>query len=55
VCQQIAAHSSLLSQAKEAVQGVSRFATGESTKRSEVEAEHLAAKLQVVLTPGDVL
>lgn len=46
VCQQIAAHSSLLSKAKEAGQRVSRFATGESTKRSEVDAEHLAAKLR---------
>lgn len=46
VCQRIAAHSSLLSTAKEAGQRVSRFATGESTKRSEVDAEHLADKLR---------
>jgi len=46
VCQRIAAHSSLLSKAKEAGQRVSRFATGESTKRSEVDAEHLTAKLR---------
>jgi len=46
VCQRIAAHSPLLSKAKEAGQRVSRFATGESTKRSEIDAEHLAAKLR---------
>ena len=45
VCQRIAAHSRILSKAKEAGQRVSRFATGESAKRSEVDAEHLAAKL----------
>lgn len=46
VCQQIAAHSTVLSRAKEPGQRVSRFATGESTKRSEVDAEHLTAKLR---------
>lgn len=46
VCQRIAAHSSVLSRAKEAGQRVSRFALGESTKRSTVDAEHLSAKLR---------
>lgn len=46
VCQRIAAHSPTLSKAKEAGQRVSRFATGESTKRSAIDAEHLAAKLR---------
>jgi len=46
VCQRIAAHSLILSKAKEAGQRVSRFATGESTKRSEIDAEHLSAKLR---------
>ncbi len=45
VCQRVAAHSRILSKAKEAGQRVSRFATGESTKRSEMDAEHLVAKL----------
>jgi hypothetical protein len=46
VCQKIASQSSVLSKAKEGGQRVSRFATGESTKRSEVDAEHLTARLR---------
>jgi hypothetical protein len=41
VCQRIAAHSSLLSRAKDGGQRVIRFAKGESTKRSDIDAEHL--------------
>jgi hypothetical protein len=46
VCQKIASQSPVLSKANEGGQRVSRFATGESTKRSEVDAEHLTAKLR---------
>ena len=45
VCQRIAAHSSLLSEAKDGAQRVIRLAKGESTKRSDLEAEHLVAAL----------
>jgi hypothetical protein len=45
VCQRIAAQSSVLSMVKEGAQRVIRFATGESTKRSQVDAEHLVAAL----------
>ena len=45
VCERIAAQSSVLSAVKDGGQRVSRFATGESTKRSEVDAEHLVAVL----------
>lgn len=45
VCQRIAAQSSVLSLVKDGAQRVIRFATGESTKRSQVDAEHLAAAL----------
>ena len=38
VCQQIAAHSPVLSAVKDGAQRVIRFAKGESTKRSEVDA-----------------
>lgn len=41
VCQRIAAHSSLLSGAKDGGQRVIRFAKGQSTKRSEIDAGHL--------------
>jgi hypothetical protein len=43
VCQRIAAQSSVLSTVKDGAQRVIRFATGESTKRSAVDAEHLVA------------
>ena len=45
VCQQIAAHSSELSASKDGAQRVIRFAKGKSTKRSEVDAEHLVNAL----------
>lgn len=45
VCQRIAAQSSVLSMVKDGAQRVIRFATGESTKRSQVDAEHLVAAL----------
>jgi hypothetical protein len=45
VCQQIAAHSAVLSAAKNGAQRVIRFAKGESTKRSPLDAEHLVAAL----------
>jgi len=45
VCQQIAAHSPVLSASKDGAQRVIRFAKGKSTKRSEVDAEHLMGAL----------
>jgi hypothetical protein len=45
VCQRIAAHSPLLSAAKDGAQRVIRLAKGESTKRSELDAEHLVGAL----------
>jgi hypothetical protein len=45
VCQQIAAHSPVLSAVKDGAQRVIRFAKGRSTKRSEVDAEHLVDAL----------
>ena len=44
-CQQIAAHSAELSGVKEGAQRVIRFAKGKSTKRSQVDVEHLTAAL----------
>jgi hypothetical protein len=46
VCQRIAASSAILSVAKEGGQRVSRLATGESTKRSQIDAETLTAVLR---------
>lgn len=46
VCQRIAAHSPLLSQGERGAQRVIRLASGESTKRSELDAEHLTAQLR---------
>jgi hypothetical protein len=46
VCQQIAAHSATLSEAKEGGQRVSRMATGESTKRSQIDAASVTAALR---------
>lgn len=46
ICQQIAAHSPLLSQGERGAQRVIRLASGESTKRSELDAEHLTARLR---------
>jgi hypothetical protein len=45
VCQQIAAHSPELSAVKDGAQRVIRFAKGKSTKRSQVDAEHLTETL----------
>jgi hypothetical protein len=45
VCQRIAAHSALLSGVKDGGQRVIRFAKGESTKRSEIDAERLVDAL----------
>jgi hypothetical protein len=46
VCQRIAASSAILSVAKEGGQRVSRLARGESTKRSQIDAETLTAVLR---------
>jgi hypothetical protein len=46
VCQRIAAASAKLSVAKDGGQRVSRLATGESTKRSEIDASTLTAVLR---------
>lgn len=46
VCQRIAASSAVLSVAKESGQRVSRMATGESTKRSQIDAETVTAVLR---------
>jgi hypothetical protein len=45
VCQRIAAHSPLLSATKDGAQRVIRLAKGESTKRSDLDAEHLVDAL----------
>ena len=45
VCQRIAAHSPLLSAAKDGAQRVIRLAKGESTKRSDLDAAHLVEAL----------
>jgi hypothetical protein len=46
VCQRIAASSATLSEAKEGGQRVSRMATGESTKRSQIDAKSVTAVLR---------
>ena len=46
VCQQIAASSATLCKAKEGGQRVSRMATGESTKRSQIDAASVTAALR---------
>lgn len=46
VCQQIAASSEVLSTAKEGGQRVSRLARGESTERSQIDAEMLTGVLR---------
>ncbi len=48
ICQRIAACSPLLSKAKDGAQRIIRLATGESTKRSQVDAEHLTGQLRAV-------
>jgi hypothetical protein len=46
VCERIAAHSPVLQGVKDGAQRVSRMATGESTKRSEIDAERLTERLR---------
>lgn len=46
VCRRIAAGSPVLSKAKDGAQRVLRMATGESTKRSALDADHLTGKLR---------
>jgi hypothetical protein len=48
ICQQIAARSAELSKGKKGSQRVIRLATGQSTKRSELDAEHLTKRLREV-------
>src|SRR3989442_15571075 len=48
ICQQIAAQSAELSKGKKGSQRVRRLATGESTQRSEVDAEQLTKRLREV-------
>jgi hypothetical protein len=48
ICQQIAARSAELSKGKKGSQRVIRLATGASTKRSELDAEHLTKRLREV-------
>ena len=48
ICQQIAAQSAELSKGKKGSQRVIRLATGASTQRSEVDAEHLTKRLREV-------
>lgn len=45
VCRQIAAHSPMVAAVKDGSQRVIRFVTGESTKRSEIDAAHLTGEL----------
>ena len=46
ICKRIASHAPGLATIKNGAQRVIRFATGESTKRSQLDAEHLTAKLR---------
>ena len=46
ICQQIAAQSAELSKGKKGSQRVIRLATGVSTQRSELDAEHLTKRLR---------
>jgi len=46
VCRRIAAHSAVLSAVKDGAQRVVRFAKGESTRRSQIDAESLTEKLR---------
>src|SRR5256886_1494852 len=48
ICQRIAGQSAELSKGKKGSQRVIRLATGESTQRSEVDAEHLTQRLREV-------
>src|SRR5947209_18993376 len=61
ICQRIATCSPLLSKAKDGAQRIIRLATGESTKRSQMDAEQLTAQMrelaveQLAQTPEDEL
>ena len=46
ICQQIAAHSPVLAQAKKGAQRIIGLASGESTQRSELDAKHLTKKVR---------
>src|SRR5258708_21172194 len=46
ICQRIAAHSAQLSQGKKGSQCIIRLASGESTKRSSIDAEHVTTQLR---------
>ncbi len=46
ICQQIATHSVVLAKAKKGAQRVLRLASGQSTLRSEIDAEHLTKQLR---------
>ena len=46
VCERIAAQSAVLAAAQDGGQRVSRLATGESTQRSQLDAEHLTERLR---------
>ena len=48
ICQQIAGQSAELSKGKKGSQRVIRLATGQSTQRSELDAEHLTKRLREV-------
>jgi hypothetical protein len=48
ICQQIAGQSAELSKGKKGAQRVIRLATGQSTQRSELDAEHLTERLREV-------
>jgi hypothetical protein len=48
ICQQIAGQSAELSRGKKGSQRVIRLATGQSTQRSELDAEHLTRRLREV-------
>jgi hypothetical protein len=49
ICQQIAGQSAELSKGKKGSQRVIRLATGQSTQRSELDAEHLTKRLREVV------
>src|SRR5258707_13060985 len=51
MCQQIAGQSAELSKGKKGSQRVIRLATGQSTQRSELDAEHLTKRLREVAGP----
>jgi hypothetical protein len=46
ICHRIAAHSPVLAKAKKGAQRILRLASGESTQRSELDANHLTKQLR---------